>query len=707
MDFSLSDKHRKDVEARRREAKRKLDEQRRDQKLKAAMESELQEREDQRLKEAERERLQAEADALLNDGVRFRANLRPVPINRTDDRLILPASALEELERQRALDGGLLTFAVVLPNGTLTHAGVTEFTAEEGTVGVPPRVALCLTKGLGLASLASVGMVEVRFVRLPRAAKCIARLQPRGEGFHAGGLVAVRMDLEHILHESLRGHIALTEGDWLPIRHNGVTYELVVRELAPEPRLALLDTELEVDILPSEQTEAEMQAAEEAKAAEERAQQAAQAKEAERVLRAQKKAALLGEEPAAAPDVVQLLLRLPDGQRLQRRFAKAALLANVLDWVESEPSSMVEPGKFCVVQKWPGHCRELGVAEAPQQLSALGFARQEALFLQHLTTEDEGKAAAASAGADEQSPTMADGGAAAGEASDEVQRFRLASRSQLQGGGGGAAGSTSTANRAAGTEAWAAAEQRAREMLDARLEGRTSPTNQVSEDPELQEVRGQELVDVFERLVALGMNPQEAASAAKRFASQLKELGEMGFGDWVRAVQLLQKYNGRLLRVANLLSEAGEDDGDVVYAGSGTTVTQQQEPVSMDVDSPPAAPAAPSQESTSKRLPQGLEAKFKELVAAGVPPNEAAAKAIQLAKAAPPPEGTGSSTAAAQQAPPAVQPSPEVPGESKLSNFDEQLAALSDMGFTDVDRNLTLLRKYAGRTERVIAALCE
>ncbi|CAE7362944.1 unnamed protein product [Symbiodinium natans] len=40
---------------------------------------------------------------------------------------------------------------------------VAEFTAEEGTVGVPPRVALCLTKGAGLQTLDAMAQVEVRY----------------------------------------------------------------------------------------------------------------------------------------------------------------------------------------------------------------------------------------------------------------------------------------------------------------------------------------------------------------------------------------------------------------------------------------------------------------------------------------------------------------------------------------------------------------
>lgn len=232
------------------------------------MEQEQREREEQRHRQAHEERLRAEAEAHLNEGARYLAKLRPYPSSRTDDKLELPPSALEELERQGVLEkGALLTFAVSLTTrtgeGGSTHAGVAEFTAEEGTVGVPPRVALCLTKGSGLDTLDGVGQVEIRYVKLPRCRKSKVKFQPRGEGFHAGGMMVVSLDLEHVLLETLRGHTALTQGDWLPIRHQGQTYELMVRELEPETELSLIDTDLTVEILPSEQTEAELRAEEE------------------------------------------------------------------------------------------------------------------------------------------------------------------------------------------------------------------------------------------------------------------------------------------------------------------------------------------------------------------------------------------------------------------------------------------------------------
>eukprot|EP00439_Symbiodinium_sp_Y106_P059998 s173_g8.t2 len=241
MDFDLANKHKKEVEQRRREAKRKLEEKKKEEEIRASLEQEQRDRELRRLQQAEEDRKRAEAERQLNEGIRYCMRLRPYPSSRTDDKLELPPSALEDLERQGALEKGtLLTFAVSLPDHPAarlagaapasgsTHAGVAEFTAEEGTVGVPPRVALCLTKGAGLQTLDAVAQVEVRYVKLPRCSKSLVKLQPRGEGFHAGSMKVVSLDLEHVLLETLRGHTALSQGDWLPIRHQGQTYDLLV-----------------------------------------------------------------------------------------------------------------------------------------------------------------------------------------------------------------------------------------------------------------------------------------------------------------------------------------------------------------------------------------------------------------------------------------------------------------------------------------------
>lgn len=648
MDFDLANKHKKEVEQRRREAKRKLEEKKKEEEIRAAMEQEQREREEQRHRQAQEERLRAEAEAHLNEGARYLAKLRPYPSSRTDDKLELPPSALEELERQGVLEkGALLTFAVSLTTrtgeGGSTHAGVAEFTAEEGTVGVPPRVALCLTKGSGLDTLDGVGQVEIRYVKLPRCRKSLVKFQPRGEGFHTGGMKVVSLDLEHVLLETLRGHTALTQGDWLPIRHQGQTYELMVRELEPETELSLIDTDLTVEILPSEQTEAELRAEEERLQREEAKRQAALDKEEQRLQRCRLKAQQLQPEPDAGAAVCSLLVRLPSGGRLQRRFQRSWLLQEVLTWIESEPEAHAE-SDFRVVQKWPGHCRELGPAEANETLSALNFARQEALFLQTLASQTEEDALEE----EEKAPQVESGG--------------------------------SKPSRPGRSGQWAEAEDRAHAMLDRRLEGEELPDS--SAEPDLPEVRGADLVPVFERLVALGMAPPKAASASKRYAAQLKELGEMGFEDWVKAVELLERYNGRLLRVANALSEEAMLPQEEMPPAPPAPPSPPRAAVAVATPVPAPAPA-PAAAIDKERV----TAKFKDLVASGLDPNEAATQAIQRVR----------QEMAAEAAAPAA------PATGAL---EEKLRELISMGFADEERNRALLAKYAGRMDRVVEALC-
>lgn len=117
MDFDLANKHKKEVEQRRREAKRKLEEKKKEEEIRASLEQEQRDRELRRLQQAEEDRKRAEAERQLNEGIRYCMRLRPYPSSRTDDKLELPPSALEELERQGALEKGtLLTFAVSLPD---------------------------------------------------------------------------------------------------------------------------------------------------------------------------------------------------------------------------------------------------------------------------------------------------------------------------------------------------------------------------------------------------------------------------------------------------------------------------------------------------------------------------------------------------------------------------------------------------------------
>ena len=118
-----------------------------------------------------------------------------------------------------------------------------------------------------------------------------------------------------------------------------------------------------------------------------------------------------------------------------------------------------------------------------------------------------------------------------------------------------------------------------------------------------------------------------------------------------------------------------------------------------------------------------FQVRFAELLSSGMPPNEAAAKAIldlqqqqqeeasvQAATATPAPETTTATAAAAVPMAvddaPAVAPSPSPPsGTSSGAAWAAELAELSAMGFSDAGRNVQLLERYNGRLVRVVNAL--
>ncbi|RLN93725.1 hypothetical protein BBJ28_00025251, partial [Nothophytophthora sp. Chile5] len=152
----------------------------------------------ERREEPKRQQQQALEEQLLTRGSKYLQQLRPVPTSGDGDKITLP-SALEELNPQNALELGI-------------------FTLE---------------------------LIRVRFVRLEKGK--FASLQPRGDGFGER-----QIDFKHLLERSLKAHTTLTVGDVVFVRHGRGTFEVVVAELKPEEAVNILDTDLEVAILPSE-----------------------------------------------------------------------------------------------------------------------------------------------------------------------------------------------------------------------------------------------------------------------------------------------------------------------------------------------------------------------------------------------------------------------------------------------------------------------
>ncbi|CAI8586559.1 unnamed protein product [Vicia faba] len=119
-----------------------------------------------------------------------------------------------------------------------THSGVLEFTADEGSVGLPPHVWNNL---FCEGSIMESPLVEVRYVWLPKGT--YAKLQPERVGFS---------DLPNhkaILETSLRQHATLSQGDIFIVNYGELEYKLKVLELKPSSSVSVLETDIEVDIV--------------------------------------------------------------------------------------------------------------------------------------------------------------------------------------------------------------------------------------------------------------------------------------------------------------------------------------------------------------------------------------------------------------------------------------------------------------------------
>lgn len=188
---------------------------------------------------------------LAGRGIAFYRILEAVPYQGNGDKIKLPPSCFTELSDQGALDKGPMYFqlSIVHDEGSsgmkatdkekqgTTHSGVLEFTADEGSVGLPPHAWNNLFAELTLKS----PLVEVRYVWLPKGT--YAKLQPERVGFS---------DLPNhkaILETSLRQHATLSQGDILTVNYGELAYRLRVLELKPSSSVSVLETDIEVDIV--------------------------------------------------------------------------------------------------------------------------------------------------------------------------------------------------------------------------------------------------------------------------------------------------------------------------------------------------------------------------------------------------------------------------------------------------------------------------
>lgn len=249
MDFELrAKKIQKENDSRIQEAKRKRD---REAKLKEEQmrrEQELAEKANQlKLKLQQEEELRIEAENLRlqkNGGINFElSQLVPYLIeNGEDDKVILPESCLAALNQQDAFSRGPLFFEISCTNcnDIVTHCGVREFSAVEGTIGLPPKLLYSLSRNSD-ANISKLGLIAISYTLLPKIT--LAKFKSYSENFFQIS------HIKRVLEDNLKLHSTLTTGDILNIWFRGKSYAFSVAEVQPQNSGTLFDTDVEIEFV--------------------------------------------------------------------------------------------------------------------------------------------------------------------------------------------------------------------------------------------------------------------------------------------------------------------------------------------------------------------------------------------------------------------------------------------------------------------------
>lgn len=495
-------------------------------KAQAAMELVQAQKRQERLEEQDRQEQLALEEQRITGGIKYQQFLAPSPTTGDGDKITLPVSALETLNPQGAFDLGAFTFELSFSLGTenrstdqnvpqhkvvqlKTHAGVLEFVADEGTVGLPPKVAASLFGRTVPGSTETVpAQIQVKYVRLEKGTS--ATLQPLGEGFGDREL-----DWKMVLERALRVHTTLSTGDVVLVRQGRATFEVRVATLAPEDAVSILNTDLEVALLPSEAVAKRKEIEDAKKRAEERAQRRAESRqrrvEEREQQRVQRKAELMElltpEPPAEEKRQAKIVLRLPDGTQATRRVAHSDPLQRVWALVEAATGDASET--YQLVATYPR--RVFGVDAKAKTLVEMGLnGRQEALFVEKIATSgDDNKQEE--------------------EAEEEEEDVEM-----------------ENADESSVVAPLPAPWQEARRMLEQQLD-------------EALHTPASTPIHALEPILPV---QAETLDQSAKWHAQLVELAGMGFTDATLNIQILERYQGRLLRVVNYLSELGASSDD-------------------------------------------------------------------------------------------------------------------------------------------------
>ena len=358
-----------------------------------AVERELQNRRLAELAVQEREKEERERLIEANDGVLFREELLPVVapeslarqrgIKRASDKVLLPASVGRQLidqDAHRKGVGGYFFELESLETGRRTVSSVLDFSAAEGFVALPKKVARCLF-GLGKTDGETetdecdwesmmAGRVKVTYKRLRKGTRCV--FQPRVKAFQIALNANPSIDIKICLENCLSAYSCLAVGDWVPVTlpdHDGPReFDLRVKELEVNGEAvdacSIIDTDLEAEVHPSIETEERMfqeelrarQLKEERARAAREAELAQEAETAARVAAVREASTRLQEiaEPAPAEaGVTSVMVRFPDGNKCSRSFRVSDPVWLLFCFVDSNGASGLLPGEYKLVSQYP------------------------------------------------------------------------------------------------------------------------------------------------------------------------------------------------------------------------------------------------------------------------------------------------------------------------------------------------------------------
>mmetsp|Transcript_22061 Transcript_22061/g.31012 ORF Transcript_22061/g.31012 Transcript_22061/m.31012 type:complete len:446 (+) Transcript_22061:170-1507(+) len=147
------------------------------------------------------------------------------------DKILLPPSAFDTLARLN-VDYPMLFRLQSSEKGTMTHCGVLEFTAEEGSCYIPFWMMQNLLVEEG-------SVITVANVSLPKAT--FVKLRPQHTDFL--DIANPRAVLEH----ALRNFSCVTKGDVVCLPHNGRNYHFELKEVKPSDAACIIETDCNVD----------------------------------------------------------------------------------------------------------------------------------------------------------------------------------------------------------------------------------------------------------------------------------------------------------------------------------------------------------------------------------------------------------------------------------------------------------------------------